>query len=102
MTRRMFTTAPFATVKADSTLRSDLASSEERFDVAAIRRIAGCHRITQAAFARSIGVSVRTLEIGNSDARQPTGAAVVLLSLIARDPVVVAKFGDIRRGASLE
>jgi putative transcriptional regulator len=60
----------------------------EVIDVAAIRLSAG--GVTQAAFAKSIGVSVRTLRNWEQWRRQPTGAAVALLSLIARDPGIIA------------
>jgi putative transcriptional regulator len=63
----------------------------EVIDVAAIRLSAGGVGVTQAAFAKSIGVSVRTLRNWEQWRRHPTGAAVVLLSLIARDPGIISK-----------
>ena len=60
-------------------------------DVAAIRLSAGGVGVTQAAFAESIGVSVRTLRNWEQWRRHPTGAAVVLLSLIVHDPGIIAK-----------
>ena len=60
-------------------------------DVAAIRLSAGGVGVTQAAFAKSIGVSVRTLRNWEQWRRHPTGAAVVLLSLVAHDPGIIAK-----------
>jgi putative transcriptional regulator len=60
-------------------------------DVAAIRLSAGGARVTQAAFAKLIGVSVRTLRNWEQWRRHPNGAAVALLSLVAHDPGIIAK-----------
>jgi putative transcriptional regulator len=56
-------------------------------DVYAIRRSAG--QLTQAAFADSIGVPVKTLRNWEQRRREPTGPARVLLALIARNPSIV-------------
>jgi putative transcriptional regulator len=63
----------------------------EVIDVAAIRLSGGGVGVTQAAFAKSIGVSVRTLRNWEQWRRHPTGAAVALLSLIAHDPGIISK-----------
>ena len=55
-------------------------------DVAKIRQETG---LSQAEFARSIGVAKGTLLNWEHGRRQPTGPAQVLLALIAKDPNVV-------------
>ena len=55
-------------------------------DVAAIRARTG---LSQAAFARSIGVAKGTLLNWEQGRRQPTGPAKVLLAMIAKKPAVV-------------
>ena len=55
-------------------------------DVRAIRKKTG---LSQAAFARSIGVSKATLVNWEQGRRRPQGPARVLLALIARNPHVV-------------
>src|SRR5690606_561965 len=54
-------------------------------DVAAIRARTG---LSQAAFARSIGVAKGTLLNWEQGRRRPTGPAKVLLAMIARKPAV--------------
>ena len=55
-------------------------------DVVEIRRKTG---MSQAQFARSIGVAKGTLLNWEHGRRQPTGPAQVLLALIAKEPGVV-------------
>ena len=55
-------------------------------DVVEIRRKTG---LSQAKFARSIGVAKGTLLNWEHGRRQPTGPAQVLLALIAKEPGVV-------------
>jgi len=55
-------------------------------DVVEIRRKTG---LSQAQFARSIGVAKGTLLNWEHGRRQPTGPAQVLLALIAKEPDVV-------------
>jgi putative transcriptional regulator len=55
-------------------------------DVAAIRARAG---LSQAQFARSIGVSVGTLRGWEQGRRRPDGPARVLLALIEKRPQIV-------------
>jgi len=55
-------------------------------DVAAIRAKSG---LSQAEFARSIGVAVGTLRGWEQGRRRPEGAARVLLALIAKRPSIV-------------
>ncbi len=57
-------------------------------DLPAIRARTG---LSQAAFARSIGVKKATLVNWEQGRRQPDGPARVLLALIARDPGIVGR-----------
>lgn len=57
-------------------------------DVAKIRAQTG---LSQAEFARSIGVAKGTLLNWEHGRRRPTGPAQVLLAMIARRPSVVAE-----------
>jgi len=57
-------------------------------NVAAIRASTG---LSQAAFARSIGVAKGTLLNWEHGRRQPTGPAQVLLAMIARRPSLVGE-----------
>lgn len=60
----------------------------ETVNVAAIRRK---QRLSQAAFAKRYGLSLGTLRDWEQERRAPDRAAVVLLSLIDRDPEMVTK-----------
>jgi putative transcriptional regulator len=57
-------------------------------DVAAIRASTG---LSQAAFARSIGVAKGTLLGWEHGRRRPTGPAQVLLAMIAKKPSLVSE-----------
>lgn len=57
-------------------------------DVAAVRARTG---LSQAAFARSIGVARGTLLNWEQGRRHPTGPAQVLLAMIARKPSLVSE-----------
>ncbi len=57
-------------------------------DVKAIRARTG---LSQAQFARNIGVKKATLVNWEQGRRQPQGPARVLLALIARDPTIVQR-----------
>lgn len=57
-------------------------------DVAAIRKRTG---LSQAAFARQIGVSIGTLRNWEQGRRCPDGPARVLLALLDKDPGIVAR-----------
>ncbi|MBI1868740.1 MAG: helix-turn-helix domain-containing protein [Methylocystis sp.] len=64
----------------------------QTIDVAAIRRSAG---LSQAQFARRIGVSPATLRNWEQGRRAPEGPARVLLALLARNPRIVEQtLGD--------
>jgi putative transcriptional regulator len=71
-------------IMADST-NSDLPVPSV-IDVQAIRKKAG---LSQAAFARRIGVPVATLRNWEQGHRSPTGPARVLLALLDRNPRIV-------------
>ena len=58
-------------------------------DVAAIREGTG---LSQAEFAKSIGVAKGTLLNWEHGRRSPTGPAQVLLALIAKKPALVQEF----------
>ena len=59
-------------------------------DVRAIRlSTVGGIAATQQGFANAIGVPVKTLRNWEQRRREPSGAARVLLALIARDPWIV-------------
>ena len=60
----------------------------ETVDVAAIRRK---QRLSQAAFAKRYGLSLGTLRDWEQGRRSPDRSAVVLLSLIDREPEMVTK-----------
>jgi len=55
-------------------------------DVAAIRKRAG---LSQAAFARSIGVAAGTIKNWEQGRRQPEGPARVLLGMLHHNPHIV-------------
>ena len=57
-------------------------------DVAAVRASTG---LSQAAFARSIGVAKGTLLNWEHGRRRPTGPAQVLLAMIAKRPSLVSE-----------
>ena len=58
----------------------------DAIDAAAIRHTTG---LSQAAFARSIGVSVRTVRNWEQGRRSPQGPARVLLALLNRNPRII-------------
>jgi putative transcriptional regulator len=60
----------------------------KEIDSAAIRTKAG---LTQAAFAKQIGVSIATLGNWEQGRRNPDGPARVLLAMLAKDPKIVSR-----------
>lgn len=50
--------------------------------------------LSQAQFAKLIGVSLRTLQEWEQGRKRPSGPASVLLRIVARDPQVVAELND--------
>jgi len=57
-------------------------------DIAALRRFVG---LTQAEFARAIGISVHTLRNWEQGRRSPEGPAIALLRIAARHPRIIRK-----------
>ena len=57
-------------------------------DAAAVRKATG---LSQNAFALQIGVSAATLRNWEQKRRQPDGPARVLLTLLAKDPMIVSR-----------
>jgi DNA-binding transcriptional regulator YiaG/uncharacterized DUF497 family protein len=55
-------------------------------DIAALRGFVG---LTQAEFARAIGISVHTLRNWEQGRRQPEGPAIALLRIAARHPRII-------------
>jgi DNA-binding transcriptional regulator YiaG len=55
-------------------------------DVAALRRFVG---LTQAQFAKALGISVHTLRNWEQGRRQPEGPAIALLRIAARHPRII-------------
>jgi putative transcriptional regulator len=55
-------------------------------DIAALRRFV---RLTQAEFARAMGISVHTLRNWEQGRRQPEGPAIALLRIAARHPRIL-------------
>jgi DNA-binding transcriptional regulator YiaG len=55
-------------------------------DVAALRRFVG---LTQARFARAMGISVHTLRNWEQGRRSPDGPALALLTIAARHPRIL-------------
>ena len=73
-------------VLADGTVEKDEIVAREDWALAA-RAGTG---MSQAQFARLIGVSVRTLQEWEQGRKRPSGPAATLLKIVARDPRVVA------------
>lgn len=63
-----------------------LGKFESGEDVVALRRFVG---LSQAQFARAIGISVHTLRNWEQGRRHPDGPAIALLRIAARHPRVI-------------
>jgi putative transcriptional regulator len=63
-----------------------LGQFESGEDIAALRRFVG---LTQAQFARAMGISVHTLRNWEQGRRQPEGPAIALLRIAARHPRII-------------
>ena len=63
-----------------------LGQFESGDDVAALRRFVG---LTQAQFARAMGISVHTLRNWEQGRRRPDGPAIALLRIAARHPRII-------------
>jgi DNA-binding transcriptional regulator YiaG len=63
-----------------------LGRYESGEDVTALRRFVG---LTQARFARAMGISVHTLRNWEQGRRRPDGPALALLRIAARHPRII-------------
>ncbi|MCC8987638.1 MAG: helix-turn-helix domain-containing protein [Candidatus Contendobacter sp.] len=70
----------------DGTVEKDEVIPSEKAQVAIARAATG---LSQAAFAKLLGVSVRTLQEWEQGRRIPSGAAATLLKVAARHPEVL-------------
>ncbi|MSN24480.1 MAG: helix-turn-helix domain-containing protein [Geobacter sp.] len=73
-------------LRRDGTIEKDEIISAEKTQVAAARAATG---LSQAPFARLLGVSVRTLQEWEQGRKIPSGAAATLLKVAARHPEVL-------------
>lgn len=86
-----FTTRPDGSVRRvitrrDGTIEKDEIIPAERALVAIARAATG---LSQAAFAKLLGVSTRTLQEWEQGRKAPSGAAATLLRVAARHPEVL-------------
>jgi DNA-binding transcriptional regulator YiaG len=79
----MMKNAPHATLKLVETAANDALPAEPAPCVFSIRERTG---LSQAAFARLLGVSVRTLQEWEQGRRIPSGAARTLLLVAHKNP----------------
>lgn len=63
-----------------------LGHFESGDDIAALRRFVG---LTQAQFARAMGISVHTFRNWEQGRRYPNGPAIALLRIAARHPRII-------------
>ena len=86
-----FTTQPDGSVRRvitrrDGTIEKDEIIPPERALVAVARAATG---LSQATFAKLLGVSIRTLQEWEQGRKMPSGAAMTLLKVAARHPEVL-------------
>jgi len=72
--------------KRDGTIEKDEVIPAERAHVAAARAATG---LSQTAFAKLLGVSVRTLQEWEQGRKMPSGAAATLLKVASRYPEIL-------------
>jgi putative transcriptional regulator len=72
--------------RRDGTIEKEEIISAEKAQVVAARAATG---LSQAAFAKLLGVSVRTLQEWEQGRKAPSGAAATLLKVAARHPEVL-------------
>jgi len=75
--------------RRDGTIEKDEIIPAEKALVALARAATG---LSQATFAKLLGVSVRTLQEWEQGRKTPSGAAVTLLKVAARHPEVLQEF----------
>ena len=87
MKRRMFDQL-LQSVKEGGAILRDEGKAARRIVVGSpkVRAIRERTSLSQSEFAGLIGVSVKTLQNWEQDRRRPTGPAVALLKIIAREP----------------
>jgi putative transcriptional regulator len=73
-------------LRRDGTIEKDEIIVAEKVQVAAARAATG---LSQAPFARLLGVSVRTLQEWEQGRKRPSGAAATLLKVATRHPEVL-------------
>lgn len=76
-------------VRADGTVERRSRIPARQWEIAAARAGSG---LSQAEFARLLGVSARTLQEWEQGRKKPSGAARVLLKIAARQPEVLRKY----------
>jgi putative transcriptional regulator len=72
--------------RRDGTIEKDEIIPAERAQVAVARAATG---LSQAAFAKLLGISVRTLQEWEQGRKLPSGAAATLLKVVSRHPEVL-------------
>lgn len=72
--------------KRDGTIEKDEIIPAEKAEVAAARAATG---LSQTAFAKLLGVSVRTLQEWEQGRKMPSGAAATLLKVASRHPEIL-------------
>ena len=72
--------------RRDGTIEKDHVIPVERAHVARARAVTG---LSQGAFAKLLGVSMRTLQEWEQGRKKPSGAAATLLRVAARHPEVL-------------
>lgn len=72
--------------RLDGTIEKDEIIPAEKVQVAGARAATG---LSQAAFAKLLGVSVRTLQEWEQGRKMPSGAAATLLKVASRHPEVL-------------
>lgn len=77
--------------RRDGTVEKDDLIPAERVPVAAARAATG---MSQTAFAKLLGVSVRTLQEWEQGRKEPSGAAATLLKVAARHPEVLQEMAS--------
>jgi putative transcriptional regulator len=77
--------------RRDGTVEKDEIVPAERVPVSAARAATG---LSQAAFAKLLGVSVRTLQEWEQGRKEPSGAAATLLKVAARHPEVLQEMAS--------
>jgi putative transcriptional regulator len=87
MEKRMFDELLGSVREAGAILRGQKKPSRRTImSSSSVRAIRRRTRLSQAEFARLIGVSAKTLQNWEQDRRRPTGPAAALLKIISHEP----------------